>query len=261
MLKVANLEKIYHQPGHQAPRQALAGVSLEIQRAESFGLVGASGAGKTSLAKCIIGLERPSAGAIYFHGQEISRLHPRERLELWSKIQIVWQDPQVTLNPYRQIASILQEPLDNYRRGDRAARQKKVSQLLDLVGLSASVASAYPHELSGGQCQRVAIARALALEPELLICDEPLANLDTARQVKIIQLLQLLQKNSGISYLFISHDLGVVRALCSRMAVLYKGHLVESGNTAEIFRHPQHPYTQALIAQRLRLQKSRPERA
>ena len=245
LLEVRGLEK-----RHVLPRgvvHALSGVDLEIGRGERLGLVGESGSGKSTLARCLVGLERPSAGSILLDGQELAGRDERAWHALRRRIQIVFQDPLAALDPRRSVGASVAEPLEIHRLGRPAERRLRVLELLEAVGLTAAQAARFPHELSGGQRQRVGIARALALEPELLVLDEPVSALDVSIQAQIVRLFHELGARFGLAYLFISHDLAVVRQLCPRVAVLYLGRVVESGATAELFAAPAHPYTRALL--------------
>lgn len=248
MLKVADLVKQYGKPYSRQGSVVLDGVNLEIGKGQTLGLVGGSGAGKSTLARCILGLEKPTRGHIYFLDREITRLTAKELRQLRRRIQIVWQDPYASLNPYMRLNQLIREPLENYYPIDRNMDlNKRVSELLDQVGLGQGIKYKYPHELSGGQCQRAAIARALALNPDFLICDEPLSSLDTPKQLHILNLLRDMQIKLGLTCLFITHDLSVARHFCSRIAVIYRGRIVEEGNTEEIFLSPKHHYTRLLI--------------
>ncbi|RDV46770.1 peptide ABC transporter ATP-binding protein [Leifsonia sp. ku-ls] len=225
---------------------ALKGVSLEIGAGECVGLVGESGSGKSTLGKAILGLVPVASGRIEFDGQDITRAGGAARRALASSIQVVFQDPYGSLNPAMTIGDILAEPLATAGTGRRAARAT-VAEMLDRVKLPAGVVGRYPKEFSGGQRQRIAIARALVRKPRLIVCDEPVSALDLTTQATIIDLLLELQRDTGVSYLFVSHDLGVVRRICHRVAVMYRGEIVETGDGDQITRHPQHPYSQRLL--------------
>ncbi len=228
--------------------RAVDGVSLTVRRGEAFGLVGESGCGKSTLGRSILRLIDPEAGSIRFAGEDITRLSRAALRPLRRRAQIVFQDPYASLNPKLRVGTILAEPLRVHQRLGRATAAAEVRLLLDEVGLPASAALRFPHEFSGGQRQRIAIARALALEPELIVADEPVSALDVSIQAQILELMRQTMNRRGLSFLFISHDLGVVRNFCSRAAVMYLGRIVEIGPTAELFERPRHPYTQALLA-------------
>jgi peptide/nickel transport system ATP-binding protein len=230
----------------RATFHALKGVSLEIGAGECVGLVGESGSGKSTLGKAILGLVPVASGRIEFDGQDITRAGGAARRALASSIQVVFQDPYGSLNPAMTIGDILAEPLATAGTGRRAARAT-VAEMLDRVKLPAGVVDRYPKEFSGGQRQRIAIARALVRKPRLIVCDEPVSALDLTTQATIIDLLLELQRDTGVSYLFVSHDLGVVRRICHRVAVMYRGEIVETGDGDQITRHPQHPYSQRLL--------------
>ncbi len=228
-----------------APFRALKGVSLDIRPGECVGLVGESGSGKTTLGRAVLGLAPVTRGSIAFEGREISGLGSRERRRLGSDIQVVFQDPYTSLNPSMTIGEILAEPL-TARSVPRKAAQARVAELLDQVGLPRDAVRRLPREFSGGQRQRVAIARALALDPRLIICDEPVSALDLSTQARVLDLFVEIQQRTGVAYLFITHDLDVVRHVSHRVAVLYQGEIVESGDTADVTTAPEHPYTQRL---------------
>ena len=226
--------------------KAVDGVSFSIRRGETFGLVGESGCGKSTIGRCLLRLEDPSAGEIRFAGQDVSKLDKAGLRGFRRRVQAVFQDPFSSLNPRMTVQEILSEPLLVHGiPGDRA---KSVRELLDTVGLPARLADLYPHEMSGGQRQRVGIARALALKPEFVVCDEAVSALDVSIQAQIIRLLEDLRAEFGLTYLFIGHDLSVVRHICHRVAVMYLGNLVELADTDTLFDSPQHPYTQALLS-------------
>lgn len=243
LLRIDDLEVEYGR-GRKAFR-ALTGVSLQIAPGECLGLVGESGSGKSTLGKAVLGLAPVSSGRIEFDGREITHARGRTRRALASEIQVVFQDPYGSLNPAMTIGDILSEPLATSGRS-RAEARARVAEMLDRVRLPQQAAERYPSEFSGGQRQRIAIARALVRRPRLIVCDEPVSALDLTTQATIIDLFIELQRDTGVSYLFISHDLGVVRRICHRVAVMYRGELVETGEGEHVTRTPSHPYSERL---------------
>lgn len=227
--------------------RAVDGVSLHLMPGETLGLVGESGSGKSTIGNAVLGLVKPSAGAIMFHGQDITHLQPRHRRRLTDKLQVVFQDPFSSLNPSRTIGQTLSDPLRIRRQLSRDQISTRVAELLDSVGLSPDAAHRYPAQFSGGQRQRIAVARALILEPDLIICDEPTSSLDVSVQAQVLNLLLDLQEKHNLAYLFISHDIGVVRHVSHRVAVLRRGQIVEEGPAERVTDSPSHPYTRALI--------------
>lgn len=226
--------------------QALNGVSLEIAPGETLGLVGESGSGKTTIGRAILGLAPVTSGSIQLEGREISQLKRRERRRLGKDLQVVFQDPYSSLNPSRTVGDTLSEPLLTLGVSPKEARAR-VSGLLGRVHLPTDAMDRLPREFSGGQRQRVAIARALALQPKVIVCDEPVSALDLSTQARVLDLFAEIQKDTGVAYLFISHDLDVVRHVSGRVAVLYRGNLVESGDAHLVTTEPNHPYTQRLL--------------
>jgi peptide/nickel transport system ATP-binding protein len=245
---VAVKELRLHYPSPAGPVRAVDGVSLELHSGETLALVGESGCGKSTLARAIVGLEAPSSGSVHFRGTLLEPLPKASRRALSRKIQMVFQDPDASLSPRRTIRDTVGEPFDLHERLDRAEREQRVQKLLGDVGLDGALAARYPHELSGGQKQRVCIARALAMGPELLVCDEAVSSLDVSIQAQILNLLLELKSKAALSYLFITHDLRVVRHVADRVAVMYLGEIVEVGPARELFEAPRHPYTRALLA-------------
>jgi len=229
--------------------RAVDGVSFEVERGTTLGLVGESGSGKSTTARAILRLVEPTSGTVEIDGQDITRLGPRELRRARTKAQMVFQDPYASLNPRRTIFDTIAEPLyihDRVKTEREAMRE--VVELLGMVGLEPSYLRRYPHEMSGGQRQRVGIARAVALRPELILLDEPVSALDVSIQAQIVNLLGELQSKLGLSYVFVAHDLAVVRHLSAEIAVMQEGKIVEHAKTAELFDSPKHPYTQALLA-------------
>ena len=228
--------------------EVIHGVDLVLPRGCAFGLVGESGSGKTTLGRALVRLLRPSGGSLRFDGIEIGALSPAALRPLRARFQMIFQDPQSALNPRLTVGTTLARPLDAFGRpGGRAARRDQAADLLELVGLPPGMAGRYPHELSGGQRQRVGIARALAVEPEFIVADEIVSGLDVSSQAQILLLLRDLQHRLGLTLLFISHDLSVVRVLCDQVAVLLRGEVVEAGACEHVFAAPQHAYTRRLI--------------
>jgi len=248
LLDVNGLTVRYAGGRGRAPLTALCDVDLTVAPGETLSVVGESGSGKSTLGNAVLGMVRPAAGTIRFAGEDIGHAGPRRRRQLTQDIQVVFQHPHGSLNPVRTIGQTLEEPLLAHRRSSRAERRAAVRAALERVRLDADAAAHYPAKFSGGQLQRVAIARALMLAPRLLICDEAVSALDLSIQAQILNLLRELQEELGLSYLFISHDLAVVRHISHRVAVLYRGRVMESGDAEEVCERPRHPYTQALLA-------------
>jgi oligopeptide/dipeptide ABC transporter ATP-binding protein len=239
--------------GGVIPRQvgavkAVDGVSLHIGPGETLGLVGESGCGKSTLGKAVVRLLKPTSGSIGFNGTDITRMSQRALRPLRRDFQMIFQDPVESLDPRMSVRSIIEEPLLIHRIGSRSDRVRMVNELLDRVGLPSSAAERYPFEFSGGQRQRIGIARALALKPKLIVCDEPVSALDVSIQSQILNLLVELQRELGLSYLFIAHDLSVVKHVSDRVAVMYLGKIVELAPSESIYRDPRHAYTKALLS-------------
>jgi len=228
--------------------KAVDGVSFEILPGETLGLVGESGCGKSTLGRCIARLYQPTAGQIHFNGTDLATLGRKAMMPFRRDIQMIFQDPMESLNSRHTVGEILEEPFIIHGIGDRASRRQRVADLLEVVGLPARSATRYPFEFSGGQRQRIGIARAIALNPKLIICDEPVSALDVSIQSQILNLLIDLQKEFNLSYLFIAHDLAVVKHISDRIAIMYLGHIVECGEGESIYRTARHPYTQSLIS-------------
>ena len=247
LLSIRDVVIEYKRSGWRAqPNRVLHSVSLDIREGETVGLVGESGSGKTTLGRGILGLVPIASGTVTYDGRDITHVSRRERRRLAKEIQVVFQDPYSSLNPSLLVSDILSEPLRAAGVAGGEARAR-VKDLLDRVGLPTDASHRYPSEFSGGQRQRIAIARALALEPRLIVCDEPVSALDLSTQARVLDLLVEIQERTGVALLVISHDLSVVRAVCHRVAVMYHGEIVEQGTTAQVIDDPQHDYTKRLL--------------
>ena len=246
ILQVKNLKKYF--PSGKGPLKAIDDVSFTIYEGETLGLVGESGCGKSTLGKVLLKLEEPTSGEIHFQDTNITKMTVKEMKKIRRQMQIIFQDPYASLNPRMTISDIIAEPLEIHKVSFGKEKLARIDELLDIVGLSASTKSRFPHELSGGQRQRVGIARSLCLNPPFLVCDEPISALDVSVQAQIINLLKKLQKDIGLTYLFIAHDLGVVKYLSTRVAVMYLGKIVELASSNDLYSSPMHPYTEALLS-------------
>ena len=249
ILEVRNLKKYFDTPA--GPLQAVDDVSFTINKGETLGVVGESGCGKSTLGRTILRLHEPTSGEILFHGKDITKYSARQMKAMRSKMQIIFQDPYSSLNPRATVSQAIAEPLiiqGVIKKHDRAAIEKRVDEMMDLVGLAKRFKNSYPHELDGGRRQRIGIARALALNPEFIVCDEPVSALDVSIQAQILNLMQDLQEQLGLTYMFITHDLSVVKHLSERIVVMYLGQIVEQAPPQELFDNPVHPYTKALLS-------------
>jgi oligopeptide transport system ATP-binding protein len=228
--------------------KAVDDISFDIRRGETLGLVGESGCGKTTAGRSILRLYDVTGGRILFDGRDITALSGEQLRRIRPRMQMIFQDPQASLNPRMTVSSIIAEPLDEHHAATGEAKQQRVRELLDAVGMNPRFANRYPHEFSGGQRQRIGIARALALNPDFIVCDEPIAALDVSIQAQVVNLLEDLQDKLGLTYLFISHDLSMVRHIADRVAVMYLGKVVELASRDELYSDPKHPYTKALLS-------------
>lgn len=250
LLQVRDLRKTFRVPGSKTGLCALDGITLDLRRGETLGLVGESGCGKSTLARTLMMLERPDSGTVTFDGIDPFSLRGKDLLKFRRRVQMVFQDPYASLNARMSAGDLIAEPWRTHKTMHQARRDRdaRVRELLDLVGLGASAAAKYPQEFSGGQRQRIGIARALALDPDVVICDEPVSALDLSVQAQVLNLLNDLQRQLQISYVFISHDLSVVRHVADRVSVMYLGRIIEAGSTDAVFDNASHPYTAALMS-------------
>ena len=247
LLETRHLKKYFKTPSGML--HAVDDVSLSIEKGQTLGVVGESGCGKSTLGRTVLRLLEPTSGEILYKGEDITKFDKKRMLDLRAQIQMIFQDPYASLNPRLSVSEIIAEPLIVSRNKlSGAEREKRVLELMDTVGLARRTAGSYPHELDGGRRQRIGIARALATDPQFIVCDEPVSALDVSIQAQILNLLMDLQEEKGLSYMFITHDLSVVKHISSHIAVMYLGQCVEYAPTKELFAHPLHPYTQALLA-------------
>ena len=253
VLKVENLKVHFPVKGGLFTKKqvvkAVDGVSFEIYPKETFGLVGESGCGKSTTGRAIVKLYEPTSGTVYYHGEDVTKIKGGHLAEFRRNVQMIFQDPYASLNPRMTVGEIIREPMDiHHIFNTKEEREQRVRELLDIVGLKPDHIRRYPHEFSGGQRQRIGIARTLALHPQFIVCDEPISALDVSIQAQVINLLEHIQKEMGISYLFMAHDLSMVKHISDRIGVMYLGNLVEIGDSDDVYHRPLHPYTQALLS-------------
>jgi oligopeptide transport system ATP-binding protein len=247
LIEARNLKKYFDLRGGKTLK-AIDGIDLSLAEGETLGLVGESGCGKSTAGRTLVGIYNATSGAIFFKGRNVLELNKTERREFVRFAQVIFQDPYASINPYMTVGDIIAEGIDNYKLLRGKARQERIYELLELVGLNRDHITRYPHEFSGGQRQRIGIARALAVEPGLIVCDEPISALDVSIQAQIVNLLSNLQRRFGLTYLFISHDLSMVRYISNRVAVMYLGKIFETASSEALYLRPRHPYTQGLLA-------------
>lgn len=253
LLQIENLKTYFDVSGGMFSKKqyvkAVDDISFQIRRGETFGLVGESGCGKSTLGRTIVKINRPTAGRILYEGKDVMKLSAEEERDFRKKVQMIFQDPYASLNPRMTVGEIIREPMDIHHIFEtKEEREARVVELLQIVGLKPDHIRRYPHEFSGGQRQRISIARTLALNPDFVVCDEPISALDVSIQAQIINLLQNIQEEMGISYLFVAHDLSMVNHISDRIGVMYLGHMMEIGESDELYRDPMHPYTKALLS-------------
>lgn len=253
LLEVKNLKKYYRSRSGLINRnarmvKAVDGISLQLKEGEILGIVGESGCGKSTLGRAILRLVKPTSGEIYFDGKDILAMKKEELRNQRSAMQIIFQDPGASLNPRMTIGEIIGEPIDIYQLSSGRNKDEKVFELMDMVGINRSYINRFPHEFSGGQRQRIGIARALAVNPKLIICDEPVSALDVSVRAQILNLMRELKEKLNLTYIFISHDLSVVHHICDRVAVMYLGKIVEIADKERLYSNPAHPYTKALLS-------------
>ena len=245
-LRVEHLKKYFSTPGGML--HAVDDVSFSINKGDTLGVVGESGCGKSTLGRTVLKLLEPTDGKIIYKDKDITNISAKENRQLRKQMQIIFQDPYSSLNPRKTVFQLISAPLETFRMGNKAEREKRVLELMDLVGLSRRFAYSYPHELDGGRRQRIGIARALSLDPEFIVCDEPVSALDVSIQAQILNLLQDLQQSQNLTYIFVTHDLSVVRHISTDILVMYIGCMVEKSPAKELFQMPLHPYTKGLLA-------------
>jgi len=248
LLRAQDLVKHFPVEGSDLVLRAVDGVTFDINQGETLGLVGESGCGKSTVGRCLLRLYEPTSGKIFFENKDVTHASNREMRPVRRDMQVIFQDPYSSLNPRQNILSIVSEPMVIHKIGSKSERQDRVAGLLEKVGLDPSYMRRYPHEFSGGQRQRIGIARALALDPKMIVCDEPVSALDVSVQAQVVNLLQDLQSELGLTYLFISHGLAVVEHISNRVAVMYLGKIVEIADAQELYSDPLHPYTKALLS-------------
>lgn len=247
LLQVEGMKKYFNIKKDQTVK-SVDDITITIRKGETFGLVGESGSGKSTLGKTIVGLESPTAGKIIYNGTDIETLNRKEKARINREMQIIFQDPYASLNPRMRVGDIIAEGIDAHGLAKGKERQDRIYDLLSRVGLRAEHAKRYPHEFSGGQRQRIGIARALAVEPKFIVADEPISALDVSIQAQVINLMEDLKEQEGLTYLFIAHDLGMVKHISDRIGVMYLGKMMELANSQDLFAEPLHPYTQALLS-------------
>lgn len=253
LIEVSNLKKYFpvkntFMKSEKKFVKAVDDVSFEIRKGETFGLVGESGCGKSTLGRTITRLYDVTDGDIFFEGTNIAKLNRKEMKEYYSKMQIIFQDPYSSLNPYMNVEELINEPLELHTTLSKKERIEKTEYLLETVGLKKSDMEKFPHEFSGGQCQRIGIARAISTEPKFVLCDEPISALDVSIQAQVVNMLEDLQEEMGLTYLFVAHDLSMVRHISDRIGVMYLGNIVEIGKSNDLYKNPLHPYTKALLS-------------